>query len=57
MLSFGSPGIRTAVAYDDSAALNSGKAPVCGDCDNRATQYCPAKKCKFNLCEECVMSV
>jgi len=53
MLSSGSPGITTALAYDDSAALNSGKAPVCGDCDNRATQYCPAKKCKFNLCDEC----
>jgi len=53
MLSFGSPGIKAALAYVDSAGPNCREAPVCGECDNMATQYCPAKQCKFNLCDEC----
>ena len=52
MLSFGSPGIKAALAYVDSACPNW-EAPVCGECDNMATQYCPAKQCKFNLCDVC----
>ena len=53
LLSFGSPGIKAALAYHDSAGPNCGEAPVCADCYKRATQCCPAKVCNFNLCDGC----
>ena len=53
MLSFGSPDIKAALVYVDSACPNSREAPVCGECYNMATQYCPAKQCNYNLCDEC----
>ena len=51
MLSFGSPGIKAALAYDDSAGRNCGEAPICSECDERATQYCSEDQCN-SMCAD-----
>jgi len=53
-LSFGSSGIKAALAYDDSAGRNCGEAPICSECNEKAMQYCSEDRCNFDVCEECL---